>query len=241
VTGVALGDEANGWVNTRSSHAEYAVVQAASLARKPGGAPWEVAGALPVARFTAWAAVRAVALNAGDTLVVAGATGGVGSIAVQLARLRSGATVIGLASEPNHAWLSDHGVVPVAYGDGVAGRIRSAAPNVDAFIDSYGGDYVELALEELRVSPTRVDTITRFDAIDQVRRQGRGERRRSERRRAGRTRGPDRGRRAGDADRRDIPAGAGPRSVCLPRHRSPPRQDRPAPLTCQRRVQNVVP
>ena len=166
VTGVALGDEVIGWVDTRSSHAEYAVVQAASLARKPGGVPWEVAGALPVAGFTAWAAVRAVALNAGDTLVVAGATGGVGSIAVQLARRRSGATVIGLASEPNHAWLSDHGVIPVEYGDGVAGRIRSAAPKVDAFIDTYGGDYVELALEELGVSPTRVDTITRFDAID---------------------------------------------------------------------------
>jgi len=102
VTGAALGDEVIGWVDTRSSHAEYAVVQAASLARKPGGVPWEVAGALPVAGFTAWAAVRAVALNAGDTVVVAGATGGVGSIAVQLARRRSGATVIGLASEPNH-------------------------------------------------------------------------------------------------------------------------------------------
>jgi len=166
VTGAALGDEVIGWVDTRSSHAEYAVVQAASLARKPGGVPWEVAGALPVAGFTAWAAVRAVALNAGDTLVVAGATGGVGSIAVQLARRRSRATVIGLASEPNHAWLSEHGVVPVAYGNGVAGRIRSAAPKVDAFIDTYGGDYVELALKELGVSPTRVDTITRFDAID---------------------------------------------------------------------------
>jgi len=166
VTGVALGDEVIGWVDTRSSHAEYAVVQAASLARKPGGVPWEVAGALPVAGFTAWAAVRAVALNVGDTLVVAGATGGVGSIAVQLARRRSGATVIGLASEPNHPWLSGHGVVPVAYGNGAAGRIRSAAPKVDAFIDTYGGDYVELALQELGVSPTRVDTITRFDTID---------------------------------------------------------------------------
>ncbi len=166
VTGVALGDEVIGWVDTRSSHAEYAVVQAASLARKPGGLPWEVAGALPAAGFTAWAAVRAVALNVGDTLVVAGATGGVGSIAVQLARRRSGATVIGLASEPNHPWLSEHGVVPVAYGNGAAGRIRSAAPKVDAFIDTYGGDYVELALQELGVSPTRVDTITRFDTID---------------------------------------------------------------------------
>jgi NADPH:quinone reductase-like Zn-dependent oxidoreductase len=165
VTGVAPGDEVIGWVDTRSSHAEYAVVEAGNLAPKPGAVSWEVAGALPVAGFTAWAAVRAVALNAGDTLVVAGAAGGVGSIAVQLAIL-SGATVIGLASEPNHAWLYAHGVVPVTYGDGVAGRIRTAAPKVDAFIDTYGGDYVELALDELGVSPARVDTIARFDAVD---------------------------------------------------------------------------
>jgi NADPH:quinone reductase-like Zn-dependent oxidoreductase len=165
VTGVAAGDQVIGWVDTRSSHAEYAVVEAGNLAPKPAAVPWEVAGALPVAGFTAWAAIRAVALNAGDRLVVAGAAGGVGSIAVQLAR-RSGATVIGLASEPNHAWLSQQGVVPVTYGDGVVGRIRSVAPKVDAFIDTYGGDYVELALDELGVSPARVDTITRFDAVD---------------------------------------------------------------------------
>ena len=165
VTAVAVGDEVIGWVDTRSSHAEYAVVQAANLTAKPAAVPWQVAGALPVAGFTAWAAVRAVAPSAGDTLVVSGAAGGVGSITVQLAR-RTGATVIGLASEPNHGWLSAHGVVPVAYGDGVAARIRSIAPKADAFIDTYGGDYVELALGELGVPPDRVDTIVRFDAVE---------------------------------------------------------------------------
>jgi NADPH:quinone reductase-like Zn-dependent oxidoreductase len=165
VTGVAVGDEVAGWVDTRSSHAEYAVVEGANLAPKPPAVPWQVAGALPVAGFTAWAAVRAVALSAGDTLVVSGAAGGVGSITVQLAK-RRGATVIGLASEQNHAWLSAHGVVPVAYGDGVGGRIRSVTPKADAFIDTYGGDYVELALGELEVSADRVDTIVRFDAAE---------------------------------------------------------------------------
>lgn len=165
VTGVGVGDEVIGWVDTRSSHAEYAAVDAGNLTPKPAAVPWQVAGALPVAGFTAWAAVRAVALNAGDTLVVAGAAGGVGSIAVQLAK-RSGATVIGLASESNHPWLSEQGVVPVTYGDGVISRIRSVAPKVDAFIDTYGGDYVELALDELGVPPARVDTIARFDAVD---------------------------------------------------------------------------
>jgi NADPH:quinone reductase-like Zn-dependent oxidoreductase len=165
VTTAAVGDEVIGWVDTRSSHAQYAVVEASHLTPKPAAVPWEVAGALPVAGFTAWAAVRAVALSAGDTLVVSGAAGGVGSITVQLAR-RAGATVIGLASEQNHGWLAAHGVVPVAYGDGAVGRIRKIASKADAFIDTYGGDYVELALGELGVPPDRVDTIVRFDAVE---------------------------------------------------------------------------
>jgi NADPH:quinone reductase-like Zn-dependent oxidoreductase len=164
VTGFVVGHEVIGWVDTRSSHAEYAVVEAAHLTPKPAAVPWQVAGALPVVGFTAWAAVRAVALSAGDTLVVSGAAGGVGSITVQLAT-RAGATVIGLASEQNHGWLSAHGVVPVTYGDGVAGRIRSIAPKADAFIDTHGGNYVELALDELGVPPDRLDTIVRFDAV----------------------------------------------------------------------------
>jgi NADPH:quinone reductase-like Zn-dependent oxidoreductase len=166
VTGVAAGDEVIGWVDTRSSQAEYVVVEAANLTPKPAGLSWEVAGALPVAGFTAWAAVRAVALQAGDALVVSGAAGGVGSITVQLAK-RVGATVIGLAGQANHDWLRAHAVIPVTYGAGVADRIRAAVPKVDAFIDTYGDDYVELALGELGVAPERVDTIVRFDAVAQ--------------------------------------------------------------------------
>jgi NADPH:quinone reductase-like Zn-dependent oxidoreductase len=130
----------------------------------PASVPWEVAGALPVVGFTAWAAVRAVALKPGDTLVVSGAAGGVGSLAVQLAK-REKATVVGLAGPANHEWLTQHGVIPVSYGDGVADRIRQAAPTTDAFIDTHGGDYVELALDKLGVDPARVDTIARFDAV----------------------------------------------------------------------------
>jgi len=163
VTGFAAGDEVIGFTDNRASQAEYVVVEAANLTAKPAGVPWEAAGALPVAGFTAYATVRAVALAPGDTVVVSGAAGGVGSIAVQLAR-RAGATVIGLASEGNHAWLAGHGVIPVAYGDGVAGRIRQAAATVDAFIDTFGGDYVRIALE-LGAGPSRVDTIASFDAV----------------------------------------------------------------------------
>jgi NADPH:quinone reductase-like Zn-dependent oxidoreductase len=166
VTTFAPGDEVIGWVDTRSSQAEYVVAEAANLARKPAGLPWEVAGAIPVVGFTAWAMVRAVDVKAGDTVVVSGAAGGVGGIAVQLAR-RKGATVIGLAGPSNHDWLVRHDVIPVVYGDGVAERIRGAAPanaSVDAFLDTHGGDYVELALNDLKVRPERVDTIVRFDA-----------------------------------------------------------------------------
>jgi NADPH:quinone reductase-like Zn-dependent oxidoreductase len=169
VTTVAPGDEVIGWVDTRSSQAEYAVVDAGNLTPKPAGVSWEAAGALPVAGFTAWAAVRSVSLKPGDTLVVTGAAGGVGSLTVQLAK-RAGATVIGLASPVNHDWLKRHGVIPVSYGDGVADRIREAVPagqRADAFIDTYGGDYVEFALNELKVAPARVDTIVRFDAVQQ--------------------------------------------------------------------------
>ena len=96
-------------------------------------------------------------------MVVSGAAGGVGSIAVQLAR-RAGATVIGLAGPANHEWLAGHGVIPVPYGDGAAGRIRQAAGQADAFIDTFGDGYVQLALG-LGVEPSRIDTIVSFDAV----------------------------------------------------------------------------
>ncbi|HEV7762802.1 MAG TPA: NADP-dependent oxidoreductase [Acidimicrobiales bacterium] len=154
----SVGDEVIGWVDTRSSQAELVVVPAAQLVRRDPAVPWEVGGALFVVGTTAHATVHAVGAGPGDTVAVSGAAGGVGSLTVQLAR-RAGATVIGLASEPNHAWLADHGAVPVSYGDGVADRIRTAAPaGVDAFVDTFGDGYVDLAIE-LGVERDRVDTI----------------------------------------------------------------------------------
>jgi NADPH:quinone reductase-like Zn-dependent oxidoreductase len=167
VTTAAAGDEVIGWVDTRSAQAEYAVVDADNLASKPADVPWEVAGALGVAGFTAWAAVRAVNLKTGDTVAVSGAAGGVGSLTVQLAR-RIGATVVGIAGQHNQEWLREHGAIPVRYGEDLVGRIFDAlltTPQVDAFIDTYGGDYVEFAINELGVEPSRVDTIVRFDAV----------------------------------------------------------------------------
>jgi NADPH:quinone reductase-like Zn-dependent oxidoreductase len=167
VTTVAVGDEVIGWVDTRSAQAEYAVVDAGNLASKPADVPWEVAGALGVAGFTAWAALRAVNLKSGDTVAVSAAAGGVGSLTVQLAR-RAGATVVGIAGPDNQEWLREHGVIPVRYGEDLVGRIFDAlltTPQVDAFIDTHGGDYVEFAINELGVEPSRVDTIVRFDAV----------------------------------------------------------------------------
>ncbi len=158
VEGFAVGDEVIGFTHNRASQAELVVVEADHLTRRPPGVPWEVAGALFVAGATAWAAVHAVELSEGDTVVISGAAGGVGSIAVQLARL-AGAKVIGLASEHNHGWLAEHGAIPVSYGDGVAERIREASDGrVDAFIDTFSPEYVQLALE-LGIQPDRIDTI----------------------------------------------------------------------------------
>ncbi|TMR30946.1 NADP-dependent oxidoreductase [Nonomuraea zeae] len=164
VEGFAAGDEVFGFTHNRASHAEYVVVEAAALVRRPPEVPWEQAASLHVAGTTAYAEVRAVGLRPGDTVVIAGAAGGVGTIATQLA-VAAGATVIGLASEPNHRWLREHGAVPVAYGAGVAERIKAAAGHVDAFIDNFGGGYVELALE-LGVRPDRINTVIDFAAVE---------------------------------------------------------------------------
>ncbi len=163
----AVGDEVLGWTEQRASHAELVVVPADQLAPKPPSIPWEVAGSLFVVAFAAYASVHAVAPQAGETVVVSAAAGGVGSVAVQLAR-RTGARVIGLASERNHDWLRRHDIVPVTYGDGQAERIREAADGtIDAFIDTFGGGYVDLAIE-LGVAPQRINTIIDYDAVQRL-------------------------------------------------------------------------
>jgi NADPH:quinone reductase-like Zn-dependent oxidoreductase len=161
------GDEVLGFTDQRASQAEFVAVPANQLTRKPPAVSWEAAGALFVAGTTAYAAIRAVELKPGNTIAVAGAAGGVGSIAVQLAK-RAGATVLGIAGASNDAWLSSHGIVAVNYGGDLANRLRSATANgsIDAFLDFYGDGYVELAVTELSVPPLRVDTIIDFAAVD---------------------------------------------------------------------------
>jgi NADPH:quinone reductase-like Zn-dependent oxidoreductase len=165
VTGFRLRDEVLGFTDNRASHAELVVVEARNLTAKPERVSWEVAGSLFVAGTTAYAAVRAVSIRAGDTVVVSGAAGGVGSLAVQLAH-NAGGKIIGLASEKHHEWLVRHGVAAVTYGAGVTDRIRVASSGrVDAFIDTFGADYVDLALQ-LGVKPDRIDTTINFAAVE---------------------------------------------------------------------------
>jgi len=165
VAKLAKGDEVIGFTHERASQAEFVVVDAGNLVPRPAKVSWEQAGGLFVAGTTAFAAVRAVDLKPADTVVVSGAAGGVGSIAVQLAR-NAGARVIGLAGKGNDQWLTDHGVIPVAYGDGVEGRIRAASGGkVDAFVDTFGGGYVELAIK-LGVAINRIDTIIDWAAAE---------------------------------------------------------------------------
>jgi NADPH2:quinone reductase len=163
VTEFAVGDEVLGWSWQRSSQAEYVSVPAGQLIFKPPALSWPVAGSLYVVGATAYAAVRAVSIQPGETVVVSAAAGGVGTLVIQLLRVKE-AQVIGIASEPHHAWLRSHGVTPVPYGDDLKGRILSIAPNgVDAFIDLFGPDYVRLAVE-IGVPPDRIETIIAFDA-----------------------------------------------------------------------------
>jgi NADPH:quinone reductase-like Zn-dependent oxidoreductase len=167
VDGIAVDAEVIGFTEERASHAELVLVPADQLTPKPPNVSWDAAGALFVAGTTAYAAVRAVGVSSGDTVVVSGAAGGVGSLTVQLAVL-AGATVIGLAGERNHQWLLEHGAIPVAYGDGVADRIREVSDGqVDALIDTFGSGYVALAVDELGVAPDRVDTIIDWEAGQQ--------------------------------------------------------------------------
>lgn len=131
---------------------------AETLMRTPEGISDEVASTLPVAGLTAVAALDAIELRAGDTVLVGGAAGGVGVCVVQLARL-AGARVIGTASEGTFEFLAELGAEPVAHGPGLAERVRALAPEgVSAATDLFGTETTEAALS-LGVAPERISTI----------------------------------------------------------------------------------
>jgi NADPH:quinone reductase-like Zn-dependent oxidoreductase len=164
VADVAVGEAVVGWTEDRASQAEYVAVPADQLVPKPAGVPWEVAGGLYVAGGAAWAGVTTVDPRPGETVVVSGASGGVGVVTVQLA-LERGASVIALASQAHREFLEGLGATVVEYRpqDRLAERIRAAAPEgVAAWIDTFGGGYVDLAVS-LGVAPQRINTIADVD------------------------------------------------------------------------------
>lgn len=162
VQGVAVGDEVIVYPAT-GAYADYVVSAASSLIPKPATLGWEEAGALMLAGLTAAHALHAAGVQAGDTVLIHGGAGGVGLMATQLA-IDLGATVVATASAENHDLLRQLGATPVTYGDGLADRVRTAAPDgVDAAIDTVGSDEALDVSLELISDPARIASITGSD------------------------------------------------------------------------------
>jgi NADPH:quinone reductase-like Zn-dependent oxidoreductase len=159
VTGFAVGDRVYGGAQARAA-ADFVVVKTpgGALLHTPDGIGDEVASTLPVAGLAATAALDAIGPRSGDTVLIGGAAGGVGVFAVQLAKL-AGAAVIGTAAEGTFEFLRQLGAEPVAYGPGLADRVRAlAAGGVTAATDLFGRETAEAALA-LGVPPERISTI----------------------------------------------------------------------------------
>jgi NADPH:quinone reductase-like Zn-dependent oxidoreductase len=162
VVGFAVGDRVYGG-KLGSAVADFVVIKTPTesfdgLFHTPDAVSNEVASVLPVAGATADAALKAIDLRAEDTVLIGGAAGGVGVFAVQLAK-NTGARVIGTGSESSFAFLHELGADPVAYGDGLADRVRALAPDgLTAATSLVGIETVEVALA-LGVPPKRISTI----------------------------------------------------------------------------------
>ncbi|MDP9794082.1 NADPH:quinone reductase-like Zn-dependent oxidoreductase [Catenuloplanes nepalensis] len=155
--GFEEGDEVLGFGFMRAA-AEYVVVPAAQLTRKPAAMPWEVAGGFSGAAQTAHIAHELLHPASGETMLVHGAAGAVGGVAVQLAS-RSKTRVVGTASAANREYLRSLGVEPVVYGPGLADRLRPLLPSgADVVLDGAGGEALDVSLE-LCADRTRILTL----------------------------------------------------------------------------------
>ncbi|MCD0483686.1 NADP-dependent oxidoreductase [Streptacidiphilus sp. ASG 303] len=139
----SVGDEVVAYARKDYVHggtfAELVTVPVRALAAKPASLSWEQAAGLPLAGLTAYQLLTRLGTGSGDTVLVHGAAGGVGSLGVQIARAL-GARVIGTASPGNHDRLRALGAEPVAYGEGLPDRVRALAPEgVDVVADFVGG------------------------------------------------------------------------------------------------------
>ena len=144
------------------AYAAELVLPGSALVPKPAALDWAQAACLMVTGVTAWHVLAATGVRAGDTVLLHGASGGVGTIAVQLAAAR-GATVLATASPARHDFLRGLGTIPVAYGPGLAGRVRAAAPGgVTAAADLIGTDEAIDVSLELVADRARIATIAGF-------------------------------------------------------------------------------
>jgi NADPH:quinone reductase-like Zn-dependent oxidoreductase len=164
----AVGDEVLGYARKdelqNGTYAELVAVPVRCLARKPAALDWNQAAGLPLAGLTAHQALTRLQVGEGETVLVHAASGGVGSMAVQIAVAR-GARVIGTASARNHDYLRGLGAEPVTYGEGLVERVREVAPSgVDAAVDFVGGGAVEASQQVLR-KPERVLSIVDHEVV----------------------------------------------------------------------------
>ncbi|MET7669754.1 NADP-dependent oxidoreductase [Micromonospora luteifusca] len=162
VTGVTVGDQVFGMASsaTRGANADHVVLSA--WADKPAVWSWAEAGGAAGSVETATRVLDRLGVAEGHTVLVHGAAGAVGSVAVQFAAAR-GTVVIGTASERNHDFLRSLGAVPTTYGPGLPDRIRGLAPGgVDAVFDCAGGALPDLIA--IAGDAARVVTIADFGA-----------------------------------------------------------------------------
>ncbi|HEY1486687.1 MAG TPA: NADP-dependent oxidoreductase, partial [Micromonosporaceae bacterium] len=160
VADVAVGDRVFGFSAEATAQAELTVLS--YYAAIPPSLDFPGAAALPAAIETATRALDQLGVASGSTLLINGASGSVGSAAVQLAVAR-GARVIGTASPANHDYLRSLGAEPVAYGEGLVERVRAlAADGVEVALDIAGSGVLP-ELIELAGGPAQVVTIADFD------------------------------------------------------------------------------
>jgi NADPH:quinone reductase-like Zn-dependent oxidoreductase len=163
VTEVAPGAEVFGWTKT-GAYAEYAL--AGDIALKPAALSFREAAALPVAGETARRVLDLLGVKDGETLLLHGAAGAVGQVAVQLA-VAEGITVLGTASPANHEFVRALGATPLAYGPGLAERVGAVAPQgVDAVFDAAGHGTLPVSIELRGGTTDRIVTIAAPDAAE---------------------------------------------------------------------------
>lgn len=158
---IAIGDEVIAF-RISGAYAGDVVVPASAVIRKPASLDWPQAAGLMLTGATAVHLLTATDVGEGDTVLIHGASGGVGLMAVQLAILR-GAQVVATASEKRHGLLEELGAEPVTYGDGLLDRVRAAAPDgVDVALDLIGSaEALETSLA-LVSDRDRIATIANF-------------------------------------------------------------------------------